>query len=181
MWSFLLRQLRGPWCGRVKLWHCGIFARSAQETVRSHETLAPAFPNTSMDMSKYRLGRNQHEMSYCLHSRRSLWRRIQPFTMLSRAALGPLLQHQPQAELCASSPSPRLPGPAPSAPSLPFTAVCVFFPQLVFSVIHVSVHHISRLCVRRKERSPPTQQPCNGWTFPIRSELTACENNSLNY
>lgn len=180
MWSFLLRQLRGPWCGRVKLWHCGIFARSAQETVRSHETLAPAFPtppwtclNTGLDGTNTRC--------YCLHSRRSSWRGIQPFTMLSRAAMGPLLQHQPQAELCASSSSPRLPGPAPSAPSLPFTAVCVFFPQLVFSVIHVSVHHISRLCVRRKERSPPTQQPCNGWTFPIRSELTACENNSLNY
>lgn len=91
---------------------------------------------------------------------------LQPFTTLGRAALGPVLQHQPQAKLCPSSPSPRLPGPALSAPWLSFSAVFVFFPQLVFSVIHVSVHHISRLCVRGKERSPPSQQLCNGWTFP---------------
>lgn len=99
----------------------------------------------------------------------------------AQSSSGTSAQQQPPAELCPSSPSPRLPGPALSAPLLPFNAVFVFFPQLVFSVIHVSVHHISRLCVQRKERSPPTQQPCNGWTFPIRGELTACENNSLNY
>lgn len=93
-------------------------------------------------------------------------------TIQDRPALGLLLQHQAQAELlllqsqaphCLGQPS------ACSASLLPFTVVFVFFPQLVFSVIHVFVHHISCLCVQRKERSPPTQQPCNGWTFPICS------------
>lgn len=91
-------------------------------------------------------------------------------TMLSSPALGPLLQHQPQALLFHPKASHCLAQlSAHSASSLPFTAVFVFFPQLVFSVIHGSEHHISCLCVRRKERSPPTQQPSNGWTFPIRS------------
>lgn len=84
------------------------------------------------------------------------------------SAVGPLLQCHPQAELpCPSSPSPSS---LPTQPPLfPIAVVFVFFPQLVFSAIHVFAHHISRLCVQKKERSPPTQQPCNGWTFPICS------------
>lgn len=131
-----------------------------------------SLPNISLDMSKHRLEWNQHEMSSCLHSRRSSWWGHNPSPQRAEQLWD---QHSSTSLRLSSAP------PALSAPSLPFTAVFVFLPQLVFSVIHVSVHHISRLCVRRKERSPPTQQPCNGWTFPIRSELTACENNSLNY
>lgn len=92
-------------------------------------------------------------------------------TIQDRPALGLLFQHQAEAELLLQSQAPHCLGQpsARSASLLPLTVVFVFFPQLVFSVIHVFVHHISCLCVQRKERSPPTQQPCNGWTFPIRS------------
>lgn len=139
-----------------------------------------SLPSTSMDTSKYSWD-GTSLTAVTVSTAGGAHGLVQPFPTLSTAALGAVLQLQPQAELCPCSPSPGLPGPALPAPSLPFTAVFVFFPQLVFSVIHVSVHHISPLCVQRKERSPPSQQPCNGWTFPIRSELTACENNSLNY
>lgn len=113
--------------------------------------ISSSLPNTSMDMSKYRLAWNQQEMSYCLHSRRSPWWGYSPSPHRAEQLWDQCSSTSPK--LSSAPPAPGCLGQLSQLPRFPLLLFLFSF-HSSFSRSSMSLCIIYHACVSRGKKDP---------------------------